>query len=170
MRLTPSERNSILTGCGSSGVDAGVRQAAMARSTARPATAPNAAAVPVNDAIAPSTGPNSAPAIAAPKAEPISWPRRPGCEAATSHASAPVHEKALETPWTKRARSRAQTEFASPNATVVAANSERPMRTVGFTPKRAAAIPPGIAASSAPSGYIACNRPAPALPRPSLST
>ena len=119
----------------------------------------------MKEATAPSTGPNIAPAIAAPKAEPISRPRRPAGAAATSHASAPVHEKALDTPWRKRARSSAQTESAKPNATVVTASSERPTSTVGLTPTRAASMPLGIPATSAPAGYMACSTPAPALPR-----
>ena len=131
---------------------------------------PNAGPVPVIDATAPSTGPKRAPAIAAPKAEPINCPRLPGGAAATSQASDPVHENALETPCTNRARSSAQTESASPKAVVVTASSVSPIKTVGFTPNRAAAMPPGIAASRAPSGYIACSRPAPPLPRSSLST
>ena len=121
-------------GWGVSGETAGVANAPAPRSSATAATAPNAGAVPVKEATAPSTGPNIAPAIAAPKADPISRPRRPAGAAATSHASAPVHEKALDTPWRKRARSSAQTESAKPNATVVAARRERPTSTVGFDP------------------------------------
>jgi hypothetical protein len=158
------------TGCGSSGVAAGMRHANTASARAMTATDPNAAPVPVYEAIAPSTGPKSAPAIAAPKAEPISCPRLPGGEAATSQASEPVHENALETPCMKRARSSAHTESARPNAAVVNASRNRPISTVGLTPNRAAAMPPGIAASKAPSGYIACRTPAPPLPRPSSST
>src|SRR5205814_63823 len=84
-------------------------------------------------------GPNSAPAIAAPNAEPISCPRRPPGAAATSHASAPVHVNALETPWKKRATSSDHSESASPKATVVAVRMVRPVRTAGLTPKRAVA-------------------------------
>jgi hypothetical protein len=157
--------NSIRIGCGVSGETAGVAAAPVARSTASPATVANAGAVPVKEATAPSTGPNNAPAIAAPKADPINRPRRPAGAAATSHASAPVHENALDTPWRKRARSSDQTESAKPNATVVTARSERPTSTVGLTPTRAANMPLGIPAASAPAGYMACSTPAPALPR-----
>jgi len=170
MLRTFSARKSMLTGCGSAGVAAGVRQAHSARTIANPATTLNAAAVPVNDATAPSTGPNRAPAIAAPNAVPISWPRRPGGAAATSHESAPVQENALEMPCKKRATSSAHTELASPNATVVTDSIVSPISTVGLTPSRAAAIPAGMPATSAPAGYIACSAPAPALPSSSSST
>src|SRR6266542_38903 len=167
---TPRARKSIRSDCGRSGAAAGVIHAAVARTSDRPATVPNAGPVPVYDAIAPSTGPKSAPTIAAPNADPISCPRRPGGDAATSQASAPVQENALETPCRNRARLSVQTESARPKATVVTASSDRPISTVGLTPSRAAAMPPGIAATSAPAGYIACRRPAPALPRSSSST
>ena len=68
----------------------------------------NAGPVPTNDAIPPSTGPKSAPPIASPKAEPISAPRRAGGAAATSQASAPVHENALANPCMNRATSSCQ--------------------------------------------------------------
>ena len=145
VRLRRSASNSIRSGCGRAGAGAGVAAATPARTSASPATAPNAGPVPVKDATAPSTGPKSAPAIAAPNADPISWPRRPAGAAATSQLRAPVHENALETPCRKRARSSAQTESASPKATVVNASSESPISTVGLTPRRAAAIPPGNA-------------------------
>src|SRR4029453_15456024 len=105
----------------------GVDAAAAARTTASPATTPNAGAVPVNDAIAPRTGPKSAPAIAAPNAEPISRPRCPAGAAATNQASPPVHENALDTPWRKRASISNHTESASPKATVVIASSVKPI-------------------------------------------
>src|SRR5919198_2157973 len=103
MRRTASAANSIRSGCGRSGGAEGLSHAAAARKSARPATTAKAGAVPVYDATAPRTGPNIAPAIAPPNAAPINRPRRPAGEAVTSHARAPVHEKALEAPWTNRA-------------------------------------------------------------------
>ena len=76
----------------------------------------NVRPVPAIEAIPPRIGPQSAPPIARPNAVPISAPRRPGGAAATSQASAPVHENELASPCAKRARSSCQTESAKPNA------------------------------------------------------
>jgi hypothetical protein len=166
---TPSARTSVLSGCGRSGVAAGVSHAATSSTSASAATPPNAGAVTVSEETAPTTGPNNAPTIAAPNAEPISCPRRPGGDAATSQASAPVHVNALETPWQNRARSSDHSEFARPKATVVAIRIVSPMSTDGFTPSRAVAIPLGTAATSAPAGYMPARTPAPAFDRSSRS-
>src|SRR5439155_24321515 len=95
---TVRARNSIRSGCGSPGAAAGVVEAAAASTSAAAPTVPKAGAVPVYDATAPRTGPNIAPAIATPNAAPISCPRLPGEEAATSQASPPVHVNALDAP------------------------------------------------------------------------
>jgi hypothetical protein len=124
----------------------------------------------VNDATPPSTGPNSAPPIANPSAVPISPPRRAGGAAATSQASPPVHENALERPWRNRARSTCHSSPATPNAALVAARPQSPATTVGFGPSRAATIPLGIAPTSAPAGYAAWSTPQPVFPIPSDST
>ena len=112
----------------------------------------NVRPVPAIEAIPPRIGPQSAPPIARPNAVPISAPRRPGGAAATSQASAPVHENELASPCAKRARSSCQTESAKPNAVLVSAMQQRPTITVGLTPARAATIPLGIAPTSAPAG------------------
>ena len=49
---------------------------------------------------------------------PISAPRRPAGRAATSHASAPVHENELASPCRKRARSSCHASVAKPKSTV----------------------------------------------------
>ena len=103
------------------------------------------------------------------KAVPIRLPRRPGGDAATSHASAPVQENALASPWRNRARSSCHASFAIPNSTVQKATAVSPITTVGLTPARAATIPLGMAPTSAPAGYAAASTPAPALPRPSVA-
>ncbi len=169
MARSRSAPTSRLKGCGCSGVKAGVRQAAIARTVASTATLANAGPVPVTDAIPPSTGPNSAPTIAAPITAPIVSPRRSAGAAATSHASDAVHENELATPCRNRAVSSSQIESANPKVAVVTAIPVRPTRTVGRTPKRAAEIPPGIPPTSAPSAYDAASRPAPAFESPSSS-
>ena len=72
--------------------------------------------VPMPAAAAPSTGPSSAPTIAAPIAEPIISPRRSRGEAPISQPSAPAHDAAEPSPWTKRATSSTTMLFANANA------------------------------------------------------
>ena len=69
----------------------------------------------------------------------------PGGDAATSHASAPVHENALASPWTKRAASSCHASLANPNSAVHARRSSCRRAPSASTPTRAATIPLGIA-------------------------
>ena len=46
---------------------------------------------------------------------------------------------------------------------------ESPMITVGFTPRRAATMPLGMAPKNAPAGYAAASTPAPVFPSPKVS-
>ena len=108
--------------------------------------------VPTYEAMPPSTGPKSAPPIASPKTDPIIAPRRAVGAAATSQARPPVHENALENPCANRASSSCQSVSAKPTAVLVTAIEQSPISTVGLTPRRAATIPLGIAARSAPAG------------------
>src|SRR5581483_10012276 len=117
------------SGCGASGRAAGVRAAQTAMPSEAAATAPNVARVPPTEATPPSTGPSSA----------------------------PVQENALASPCANRARSSCQASVPNPNSAVVAATTVRPIRTVGLTPNRAAAIPLGIEPASAPTGYAAAS-------------
>ena len=95
-RRSPNARTSVESGCGSSGRGACVAAAhAASASEATPTTA-NALRGPTMEAAPPSTGPKSAPAIAAAKAEPISAPRRPAGAAAT-HAPRPDEPQPLST-------------------------------------------------------------------------
>ena len=131
---------------------AGIRRAMAIRASETTTTPLNAAARPTVLASVPITGPNSAPPIAAPSAAPMSPPRRSAGASATIQASPPAHEKAPPTPSTSRARSSSTTLSNSPKASVEAASSASPVHTVKRGPARAASTPPGIDASSMPSG------------------
>ena len=130
----------------------------------------NTSSVPRLAAAAPSTGPSSAPTIAAAIAEPISSPRRSRGAAPTSQPSAPAHDAAEPSPWTKRATSRTTMLFAKANAIDELISSARPTTTVARTPSRAASQPPGSEPSSVPAGYAAARIPAPVLLRSNSST
>ena len=80
----------------------------------------------MTDAIAPTTGPNSAPPIAAASAEPISSPRRSAGATSVSHVSPAAQVKELDTPCRKRAVSSSHSVCASPNRTVVATSAVEP--------------------------------------------
>ena len=145
------ERARIASGCGGEGGNAGVSHVQTARAPPSTATLPKAQPVPTTEAMPPSTGPKSAPPIAAAIAEPISSPRRAGGDAATSHASPAVQVNELDTPWRKRAATSGTYASSTPKANVVTIIPTSPMRTVGFTPRRAAENPPGSAPKNAPA-------------------
>ena len=129
-----------------------VRAAQTARPTAIRPAAPNAGAWPTTEAIPPSTGPKSAPTIAAAIAVPIVCPRRSAGASPTSHASPAVHASALPNPWTKRETSRTTIESPVAKTKVVTAIVSKPAIAVARAPNRAVAIPPGRLPTSAPSG------------------
>jgi hypothetical protein len=135
-----------------SGRAAGVRsvQAISARPTAP--TPQNTGAWPARSAATPMTGPSSAPAIAAPIAEPIICPRCARGAAAAIQPIAPAHDAAPPTPCTKRATS--STTMLSPNAkaTLETVISASPSSTVCLTPARAASQPPGSPPANVPAG------------------
>ena len=89
--------------------------------------------------------------MAAPIAVPSISPRRSRGVPATSQARAPAQESALPNPCASRAIPSSAAEPAKPKATLATAMSRRPARTARRGPKRAAAIPPGIAPRNAPS-------------------
>ena len=152
-----------------SGAAAGVRQVHAIRPTPISATMQNTSSKLVRSAATPITGPSSAPAIAAPIAEPISCPRRSRGAAPASQAIAPAHDAAPPTPWTNRARSSTRIEPANATAMLDTTISASPSSTVGFTPTRAARMPPGSPPTNVPTGYAAASRPAPPLDRPNSS-
>ena len=125
--------------------------------------------MPVNDAIAPMTGPSNAPKSAAPIALPISRPRELAGVSATSHASAAVHEHELANPCRKRAPSSIHTLVAKPNSAVVTTMPRMPVSTTVFTPNQDVASPAGIPPTSAPTAYVAASAPAPDFERPNSS-
>ena len=136
--------------CGSE-TTAGVRSAQTASTTDTPATPTNAGRVPTASAKAPTAGPSNAPKMAAPIAVPSISPRRSRGVPATSQASEPAQEIALPNPCASRASPSSAAEPAKPNAMLANAMSTSPATTARRGPKRAAAIPPGIAPMSAPS-------------------
>jgi SpoIID/LytB domain protein len=162
-------RISAESGCGRSGRSAGVNAAQAARPSEAAPTTTNVARTPACEATAPSTGPKSAPPVAAANAPPIVVPRRDAGVPATSQASAPVHENALASPWAKRAASSSHGVVAIPNRIVQVATHVSPTSTVGFTPTRDATTPLGSEPIRQPAGYAAASTPAPVLPRPSVS-
>src|SRR5438105_4892456 len=95
--------------CGASGRPTGASAAAIAITTPTAATALNTGRVPKEAAAPPTSGPISAPAIPAARADPISSPRRSRGALDTSHASDPVHVHAPPKPWQKRAASKTRT-------------------------------------------------------------
>ena len=115
-----ARRKSSLNGCGWAGTP-GVAATQIASATPSRATPPKVARTPATVAIAPITGPNSAPKTAAPMTVPISAPRRSRGAAATSHASAPDQESALPTPCRKRAAPSSQALSAKAKTTLAAA-------------------------------------------------
>ena len=135
-----------------SGAAAGIDHAHAPRITATTATPLNTSSGPTTVAAPPSTGPRRTPTIAAPSAEPITPPRRSEGVAHTSQARPAAHEQAPPTPWAKRAASSRITCWAKPKITLVIPMSARPVRSMGFTPKRAAAHPAGIEARNVPAG------------------
>ena len=137
--------------CGGGWV-AGVSSAQTSRPPAATATAVKTISVPSPAAAAPSTGPSSAPTIAAPIAEPISSPRRSRGAAPISQPSAPAHDAAEPSPWTKRATSSTTMLLANANVIEDVISSVRPTTTVARTPSRAASQPPGSEPSSVPAG------------------
>src|SRR3954447_13206894 len=166
--LTPAKTARI-------GVRAGtwVEGVSSAQTSRPPATAPtpvNTTSVPRVAEAAPSTGPSSAPTIAAPIAEPITSPRRSRGAAPTSQPSAPAHEAAEPSPWTKRATSSTTMLLANANAIEEAISRLSPTTTVARTPSLAATQPPGSEPSRVPAGYAAARTPAPVLLRPNSST
>jgi hypothetical protein len=116
------------------------------------ATAPNVQPVPASDAMPPSTGPSSAPTTAAAKAWPMSAPRRPAGEAATSHASAPVQENALARPWHEAGEIELPRRLRDSEQGGRQGDDAQPDQDVGLTPSRAATTPLGSEPTSAPTG------------------
>ncbi len=116
------------------------------------ATPLNTTSGPSVAAAPPSTGPHSAPTIAAAIAEPISSPRRSRGAALISQPTAPAHDAAPPTPWTKRATSSTTMLCAKANASEETTSVVSPSRTVGRTPIRDASQPPGSAARNVPAG------------------
>jgi hypothetical protein len=137
---------------GAVGARAGVRTAQSISPTPTTPTPQNTGSGPIAAAAAPSTGPNSEPTIAAPIAEPISSPRRWLGASPISQPSAPAHDIAPPTPWTKRAASSTTTLSANAKATLDADMTPRPSNAVGRTPARAASQPPGSAPANVPAG------------------
>ena len=85
-------------------------------------------------AIAPNIGPTMAPNTAAPKAMPISSPRRDRGDSTVSQASAPAQVMVLAKPWTKRATPSAHGPSAAAKAKLASARSTSPARTARFGP------------------------------------
>ena len=153
IRGSPSEASTVLiVGGDPDGGRAGVRSAHASRPTAASATPLKTISGLSATAAAPSTGPPSAPTIAAAIAEPISSPRRSRGAAPTSQPTAPAHDAAPPSPWTKRATSSTTMLFAKANASEDAISVVRPSTTVGRTPMRAVSQPPGSAPRNVPAG------------------
>ena len=109
-----------------------------------------------------------APKTAAPKAIPISSPRRERGAATVSQASAPAQVVVLEKPWTKRARPSAHGPAASAKPKLASASSMRPRTTARFGPNRIAAIPPGMPPSESARPERADEQPRAGLREPEL--
>ena len=107
--------------------------------------------MPAASARAPNIGPRIAPKTAAPKAVPISSPRRSRGVTTVSQASAPAQVTVLDTPWSNRARPSAHGPLAKAKPKLASASRPRPITTARFGPYRAAARPPGIPPISAPA-------------------
>ena len=86
----------------------------------------NTSSKPARSAATPITGPSSAPAIAAPIAEPIICPRFSRGAAPASQAIAPAQDAAPPTPWTKRAMSSTRIEPANATATLESDHQRQP--------------------------------------------
>ena len=115
-RIAQAGEHACASGCAAApGPTASAAPTPAARRPRSP-TAVNTSSVPRLAAAAPSTGPSSAPTIAAAIAEPISSPRRSRGAAPTSQPSAPAHDAAEPSPWTKRATSSTTMLFAKANA------------------------------------------------------
>ena len=132
----------------SSGGEERLDAAQQARAPATQPTAPKLRRMLTASASAPNIGPRIAPNTAAPKAVPISSPRRARGVSTVSHASAPAQVTVLDAPWTKRASPSAHGPSAAANAKLAQARRARPTTTASFGPKRAAARPPGTPPSS----------------------
>ena len=152
-----------------SGLAAGMRSVHMISSTPIAPTVQNTTSKPTMSAVTPITGPNSAPAIAAPMTEPIICPRFSRGAAPATQAITAAQPAALPKPWTKRAMSSTTMRPAKAMTTLVSDISVSPKITVGFTPMRAAIQPPGRPPANVPSGYAAASRPAPVFDRPNCS-
>ena len=150
-RGSPSARRSPAKLGRSPIAGASVPAAQAARPTPSTAIAENTAPRPTWSASPPTAGPNRAPTIAAPRAEPISSPRRSAGPLRISQASAPAHEAAPPTPSTKRAMSSKTMSCAKAKAILEADISPSPSKTVRRTPNRAASQPPGKAAIKVPA-------------------
>ena len=140
------------------------------RATPATAAAENAGPVPTWSAIAPITGPNSAPPTAAPIAMPSISPRRSGTPTPASQARPAAQVQALPRPWANRAASRTASADAQPKTSVDTLIMARPSSVVRLAPRREVSSPPGSAPIRVPSGYEATRSPAPALDRPASLT
>ena len=120
--------------------------------TATTATPLNTTSGPTTVAAPPEDGAEKTPTIAAPRAEPITLPRRSDGVVHTSQARPAAHEHAPPTPWANRAASRSTTLWANPKITLVMPHQRQPGEQQGFTPKRAAAQPAGIEPIRVPAG------------------
>ena len=130
--------------------------------SANPAAARPAKVVtrPATLAIAPTAGPSRQPAIAAETAPPITSPRRAAGAVATSQARPPVQASAQPHPCAVRATKMVAASGATPNNTLAADSSARPLSAVALTPIRVTSSPLGTAATSAPAAYVPVSTPA----------
>ena len=117
-----------------SGAAAGVRSVHTIRPTPISAIVQKTSSKPARSASTPITGPSSAPAIAAPMAEPISCPRFSRGAAPASQAIAPAQEAAPPMPWMNRDTSSTRIVPANATAMLESTISASPSSTVGFTP------------------------------------
>ena len=153
---------------GSAGVARGT-VAIPANTNATTATAANDGRVPTRSATPPNKGPSTAPKTAAPKAVPMTSPRRSRGAVTASHASAPAHVIVLDSPWIRRAATRASALSAPAKAALATPRRTNPATTARFAPSFAAATPPSIPPTIAPAPNAPTRTPAPVLERSNSS-
>jgi hypothetical protein len=130
IRRSRAARNASRSPCGTAARGAGTPNATAISTPPATAALVNAGPVPISSAIAPTTGPNSAPATAAPMAVPIISPRRSGGASVASQAMPPAQVHAPPTPWTNRAESRTVAAETHPKTSVETIMSASPSTTV----------------------------------------
>ncbi len=129
-RRSPTARNASRSPCGTASRGACTPSATTISTPPATAALANVGPVPISSAIAPTTGPNSAPLTPAPMAVPIISPRRPGGASVASQAMPPAQVHAPPTPCTNRAESRTVAAEAHPKTRVETPMSASPSRTV----------------------------------------